>query len=101
MSLRAIVLNFSCDVCQVLYLRLPYNFILHKPMEFTNIRVDVLAMYFQVIKVEHVGLHMDYMVSRGRRVSLFIFSALVYRLILHGLVGKTCCTLLGPMLCKL
>ena len=53
-----------------LYLRLSYNFILHKPMEFTNIRVDVLAMYFQVIKVEHVGLHMDYMVSRGRSVSL-------------------------------
>ena len=46
---------------------------LHKPMEFTNIRVDVLAMYFQVIKVEHVGLHMDCMVSRGRRVSLYIY----------------------------
>jgi hypothetical protein len=34
-----------------LYLRLSYNIILHKPMKFTNIRVDVLAMYFQVTKV--------------------------------------------------
>ena len=64
-------------------------------MEFTNIRVDVLAMYFQVIKVEHVGLHMDYMVSRGRRVSLYMFSALMYRLILYELVFNKLVTPFG------
>ena len=28
-------------------------------MEFTNIRVDFLAMYFQVIKVAPASMHLD------------------------------------------
>ena len=32
-----------------------------------------------------------------KELQYIYFSALMYRLILHGLVYKTCCTLLGPI----
>lgn len=42
-------------------------------MEFTNIRVDVLAMYFQVIKVAPASMHLNlHGVAESTRLTIFL-----------------------------